>query len=573
MEEDDFGDFGDFGVAPETKPNEDDDEFGFFADDAALNLEATNSSTIGQSGDDDNFDETPIALLVASFGAEDDPKAEQEEEDDFGDFGDCGVAPEVTPNEDDDEFGFFGEASSPPETVSSTISPPGQDSNVDEAPVGLLASLSAVADPNADEVEDFGDFGDNGVAPKAIPHEDDEFGFFGEASSPPEVVSSTFNPPSEDSNVDEAPVGLSAESAMSDPNTEEEDFRDFGVAPEATPNDDDEFGNFGDAALPTEAASSTISPPGEDSIVAEPAVGLSAESAVADPNAEEEDFGDFGVAPEVNQNHDDEFGNFGEASSPPEAVSATTSPPGKDGNFDEAPTVLLPSESAVSDPHAEEGDFGDFGDFGVAPVAKQNEDDEFGNFGEASSPPDVASTTTGPPGKDGNFDEAPTVFLPSESAVSDPNAEEDDFGDFGGFGVAPEAKQNEDDEFGNFGEAAYPSETARSTISQPGEDSNDDFGDFGGFGGMDVAESRSHGPAPDAPFVSVDQSNLQALKVLTTRLQSKYPFETIDESDKQAVLFGVSLGSILVRIMRSIYCLFRVRRSSLHEISVDSPSW
>jgi hypothetical protein len=350
-------------------------------------------------------------------------------------------------------------------------------------------------------------------------NDDDDFGDFDEA---PVVLPTMSDPEHEDDFGYLADVGTAPGVVDQPTDTDTDPFGDFAASPpsgvdQAQSFDDDDFGDFG--AAPTIAVVDDSSAPDR----------IDNGGAVPDRLAV-----DTSNPPEMEPSHDDEFGDFDAAPSPPSPNAMDVLELDQDkrsvGEFPPVPDVhsISGSQQHQELPSGDD-DFGDFGDFDQAPPAAL---------------PPASSETLTQPTRQATFEE---------------------FGDFEG---EAQVEQNDEfDDFGDFGDAVSSPVPATGTIDRSDEDDDDDddddFGDFGGFGDQEVVtESKPPDLTPKVPIVPDDQFNLKALKVVVSQFQNRYPFATIDASCERPVTNAVSLASLLVGTMHSLWDPLLLRRSS-----------
>jgi len=262
-------------------------------------------------------------------------------------------------------------------------------------------------------------------------------------------------------------------------------------------DDDDEFGDFGDAAeTPPETTFAEAN--GQMENTEDLSETMPAQT--SEPISEDDDFGDFGSAgaptgsftvQTQNNDVDNVRGTEALAETVPVESNGTKSENEEDfGNFEstEAPSETMPSETVEPDD--------DFGDFDAAPGAKplgencdlkaaeDDFEDSFGDFGGASTP----------------------------EAALESKTTDDSFGDFNTPAEATEDNTGDDNDFGDFGSAPSPAPAIRTSVTE------DSFGDFNdvpanandsaGDGDFDSAPTSS--AAPPAEFDDDDFGNFSS---------------------------------------------------------------
>jgi hypothetical protein len=397
--------------------------------------------------------------------------------------------------------------------------------------VGLVASPLVAETGDAVHMDALGDLNEAMDAPPVdtVAVEDESFGEFDEAQA--------IQTP--------APTAaVEVESVTEEGVTEEDDFGEFDEAPpETIPDpmaasaveDNDVFGNAGEATMPAVSAQATVSsdaaPTDANDVLTGSGVAEVASKPLEIPVTgiaanDVDDFGDFGgtehpstsplgeLPAQSTDDEGDDFGDFGEpgiVSSQLEtpAVTATVdaTSEGFGGGEDALPPLDTPA--VVAAVNGVDDDVGDIGGgesvlppLGTPTLAGEVDDDDFGDFGVAEQPPapSVGVALTDNAGEDegdvGDF--GGTEFVQSSPGETPVMAieDEEDFGDFGEAEVAPlppaetpSSTVENDDDFGDFGEAeqlpASPlaAVPAGSATDAAEDDEEDDFGDFGGAEG------------------------------------------------------------------------------------------
>ncbi len=489
--DDDFGDFEDAPAQPTSaivpESTEDEDDFGDFG-----GAPATTEATARPA-------QQPVSILDA-FG--DMPAQPDAPLPSLGDFGTSNIETTASDDNDNDDFGHFGDVA--PTTT------------VEPEPAIMDAFGDMPAQPDA-PLPSLGAFGASNIGTTANDdNDDDDFGDFEDAAPT--------------TTVEPAPTIMDAFGDMpAQPDAPLPSLGAFGTSNIKTTasedNDDDDFGDFEDAAPTTTVEPEPTIMDAFGDIPAQPDAPLPSLGDFGASNTEtqshdDDDFGDFAdaapatvvesePAPLVRSvSIDDAFGDFAAPEDAPlpsleqfGATSTTVAPP-------------MPAEQEESD-----DDFGDFS--GTAPPSdplpsENDQNDEFGGFAQAEStveeppeapavPPAPLSSISDDPLADMPTNDAPLPSLavlsssnqPSESQSPETEDSDDEFGGFESSAVsqsidstvpvsdsnlmdfgAPSTTDLSSDTFGDFGVAdaplpSLPNTTASSTAEEP-----DLFGDF-----------------------------------------------------------------------------------------------
>ena len=423
-------------------------------------------------------------------------------------------------------LGMIDEQSVGQTTISSAPNQPDQ-SQTD--PFGSSQPTSSTFHQNADDDDDFGDFGE---APQSTIQKDvsnDMMISGSENLSSSYQQSSSFgvsavpNLAASKSNTDSDPFGHLDQSVPTSDimdDTPEGTSNSLPAQPKPAPMDegvDDDFGDFGEAvgtisdgrptenSLPSDmdpfghlggSVDTPLAPLGSEGPSSHASVG-DAKSAGQGPEASNVD-----VVEDPADDDENGFGGFGEA---PAGVGASQAPEVASqaadtglGGFGAA----LATNIGTKEPMISEEKDDDFGGFGEAPVpasslgqsqesvvGAMDSDDPFGHLGSSPQAPLPPLGTAEP------YSSASVSAGESQEADNSPPVVEDiaddDEDDFGGFGEAPatssgvqesaDAMENADTDFGGFGEAPVPAPSlGQSQESVVGAMNSDDpFGHLG----------------------------------------------------------------------------------------------
>ncbi|KAL9180224.1 hypothetical protein ACHAXT_008194 [Thalassiosira profunda] len=250
---------------------------------------------------------------------------------------------------------------------------------------------------------------------------------------------------------------------------------------DASPADDDEFGDFGgfDAAEEVVTEALTVNPPTSSD---QPATApFEDDVPVAEPKEDETStddvFGDFAVEPTVEAPPDS---SASRESDEPELSAAKGEP------------ATQPSAAAG----AEDDEFGDFGDFNA--------------FEEA---PEGVSPESAPAEGDA---------APSETPAAVASPADDEFGDFGDFDAFEEAPETVEKE-------APANVEAPTTQTEQANDAEDEFGDFGDFN--EFEETPEEAPTTESAPKEVVQSPAPAPTQVVLNESVRSMFDDVFASD------------------------------------------